>query len=159
MRAGRNSELGRGGQLRQSPRNVIREPRFLDLHRVAAAWRTVWVLQGEEQDLIDHVGGICGRAGADGCAGCVSTGVRAGVGEHHHGRAVGGLRHPSGKNEKILTHRLDAGVDDSGAGVAESEISLSRPRPGAWNRTGSFQFSRHPEKIPRKYVARLKCDS
>ena len=91
----------------------------MGLHRPAAARRADWFSEGGQQGVAHLVVGICGGAGIDGGAGCVSTGVRARTGERHPGGAARGVRGAAGEDEKIHAERLNAGADDSGAGATE----------------------------------------
>jgi hypothetical protein len=128
MRAGRNSELGRGGQLRQPARHAqFHQLRSLGVHPVAAAWWTVWFFQGPEQGVASHLGGVRGHPGFDSPAGCFSAGVCPQSGKHPHGLAAHRVCHSFGEDKKIHAQRADAGGDDSGAGVAKPFQWLKLP--------------------------------
>jgi hypothetical protein len=145
--------------LRQSPRDVIERSGFLDLRRPAVAGRTIRLLQGEEQNFVDYVGGVGRVAGVDDLARNFRACLCPGSGQPHLSRTPRGLCHPPGENEEIHARRPDAGPDDPGPRVAEPEISLSWPRDGLGDWAGSVQFFGRLGKIPRKYVARAGGDS
>ncbi len=95
----------------------------LDLYRAAAGGRHDRVFESGQQNLADDLGDFGRVAGRDDNSGAIQLWAAAGAGGPDTGGIANRFCDPVGQNQEVHAQRVDADIDDSGAGMSAFVVS------------------------------------